>query len=303
VQEIDAWRNVAAIEIADAYDIAIDALGLLHNHRRSLRELDLSHLQDNLIRLRESYKPASYSEGTVQPEYSDSDVIAYLAAYFPAYVKMAEWGMRRSIDPFACDQLINVALVGCGPCPEVAALLHLLDGLKGNNRRLRFVLIDHHHDTWRRPREAIFRALRLRFPSTTFTSREYDVDIVDPRTTSALQTLPALDLVFGQNIFNELKSESNLVDTLNILQNALKPDRNLMFIDQNNRRTRFKAVTLPIRLAGRPPHQTEFAYLDLDEPDPRRHQALWTLLDRETSGLIPRKKLDLLGLRMCRKEA
>lgn len=302
MQEINAWRDVSAIDIADAYDIAIDALGLLHEHRRSLRDLDLSHLQTNLIGLRRSYTPVSYSEGTVQPEYSDSDVLAYLAAYFPAYVKMAEWGMRRSIDPSRCGRLINVALVGCGPCPEVAALLQLLDSLEENNRRLRFILIDRHHATWRGPREAMFRALRLRYPSTTFTSREYDVDIVDPRTTSSLSQLSELDLIYGQNVLNEIKHESDLVHTLNILLNSLKPDRNLMFVDQDNRKTQVTAETLPLHIVGKPPHDTESAHLDIEEPHGLRHRALWTLLDKRRSGLIPRKKLKLVGLRMTKLE-
>ena len=83
---------------SEIYDFSIEAISrALQRDLKSNDLLDLSLLRPFVEQLRGSYGQSQKSNGYVSVRYDNETALAYMCAYFPAYVKLAKQSVQTTL--------------------------------------------------------------------------------------------------------------------------------------------------------------------------------------------------------------
>ncbi len=274
------------------YDLVVEVAAGISSRRgtETLEEM-LSSLREPLRGLRRSYR-----SGRVLIDYEKGSELAYLLAYVPPYIRMAEQVIARSLVLDSIGPILDVGLVGAGPAPEAVALINLLIDAKAQVDRLRLHLFDIATDEWRIVREALLDVgCRCRWDGS-IEVQHHSLDLRTPATFNAHRSiLQSLDFVMVQNCLNEdIVHRPAAVENLLDLLSAMRPGSVLAIADQHN----YVSVRDRIRmLADQVIDEVETlgrfdAAIRVRVTDPLPPVLTKHLLTGE-DGLIPRKNLEL----------
>jgi len=290
------------LDINLLYTVALESVSrALGNPGGLMDRLDLEFLRPSLSDLRTAYQKGAMSFEAPRINYSDDIVLAYLAAYVPGYVKLSERAIRSSIAPGDFDISTRIAAIGCGPCPEVIALVSLLGRRHHSPRKLDMHLFDYNHEGWSSARRAVLDSLRHRFPNVIVKITEHHIDLTQPMDQSLIADLPIFDLCIGQNFLNEVQADTDTaVNNLKAIGSRLRIGRNLVITDQWDSATQTGMTKLRDAFRdGWSTHEIPQETLKFPWPQKDRFPAYWTLLN-ESGGLIPRGRINFHGLRATR---
>lgn len=216
------------------YSIASDAIRRIgQTGSPSELALLLRSLRTALVDLRNEYRRSNADRQDVAIDYSGDTALAYCAAYLNPYIDLARWCIMRSLDPHSIGSILRVGIIGPGPCPELIALLDLLNTLDSPCCRIGIHLFDVNHKAWRPMRNAVVQSGQLMFPRVKVTSVETSVRVGVDEGFKAPRA--DLDLVIGQNFLNEgVSSGAHLIANLSSIFERLKPGRCMIIADQQN---------------------------------------------------------------------
>ena len=291
----------------ELHDIASAVVALARGHNGTVSSMDLSDLRASLKLLRRSYGADQSKSGYVKVSYIDDVAIAYLAAYLPQYVSLAELNLERCLRTMpevvgSCDRPLSIALLGPGPCPELIALAHLLDQRHPTGSAMIAHLFDRNHDGWAVSRRAVTEIIHERFPHLDIDLRLIDQDLTAECRNTPDPINPKLDLVLGQNLLNETTTSlETFLKNLLTIANQLREGCSLMLVDQRSRAT--EAGMECLRRSASPEwRSTSFTkQLTIDAPSQIDHPHLWTLFDRNADGLIPRTRVKFHAIELTRE--
>jgi predicted RNA-binding protein with RPS1 domain len=234
--ERDVTATVPSREFAVAesmYDVALEAFrcivacgdeGELRSHVESL--------QPAVRQLR-----AGYRSSRVVVEYgAATNAYAYLLAYVPAYIRMAERVFARVLNRSAVDRVLKVGLVGAGPAPEAVALVNHLRRSPRVCEHLNIHLFDIATSAWMPVRGGLLEVgCEARWPGTINVAH-HDLDLTRPSAvTPHREILADLDLIVVQNCLNEdIARRPAGMENLRELLSGLKPGASLAIADQYN---------------------------------------------------------------------
>ncbi len=193
----------------------------------------LRSLRTPLVDLRAAYRRSNADRQQVAIDYSGETALAYCAGYLNPYVDLARWCLKRSLDPAPIGTLLRVGIIGPGPCPEVVALLDLLNAVDSHCRGIDLQLFDVNHEAWRPVRKAVIEAGLSLFPCIPVSQTEITVRIGLDEGFKAPKA--ELDVVIGQNFLNEgVASGAHLISNLGSIFDRLKPGGCIIIADQQN---------------------------------------------------------------------
>jgi hypothetical protein len=290
----------------DLHDFALTAIANALGNSAEPSLMDLSGLRGSLQLLRSRYGAEQSRMGAVDISYTGDVAVAYLAAYLPAYVRLAEWSVTRVLQSSpesigTLDQPFTIGLLGSGPCPELVALAGLLDQSRSGGSAVNAHLFDKNHAGWSRARESVLTILKRRFPSMELHITLHDIDLTDDRSPVESMEIPPLDFILGQNLLNETTSAMTpFLDNILAIAGHLRSNGRLTLADQRNSATTkgmawLRMVSEPTWTGTRTADR-----LEIEEPQFVRHRQLWTLFKRQTDGLIPRKFIPFEAIELKR---
>lgn len=148
-------------------------------------------------------RPA-YGSDRVIVTYDLRSQLAYLLAYVPSYIRMAEDVIRRSLSPRDVGESLRVGLVGAGPAPEAVAMVNLLLATHTPCTRLELHVFDVAEREWSEVRRWLLQVGCCERWGGIVEVHEH---VIDLGTLAAFRdhrpVLAELDLVMVQNCLNE----------------------------------------------------------------------------------------------------
>lgn len=228
---VSDWPDTGESRRSD-YGMVLDALRILLDDPTDTEIASaLKALQQPLRELR-----ASYKSDAVRLEYQPAHSLAYLMAYVPPYIEMAERALKMGLRPAEMKESLEVAFIGAGPGPEVVALSNLAKLTNGQCRNLRVHLIDRATQSWSGIRQALAEVVRSHWPGGSLTIEEHDVDIMKAGIFRDLDSvIRRCDLVMAQNCMNEtLAIDARFQENLCGLAEQLNDQGTLILSDQSN---------------------------------------------------------------------
>ena len=292
----------------DIYDFTIEVISrATDSDPQSCDQLNLSFLRPSVMKLRESFGLSQVANGYVSVDYADEIALAYMCAYFPAYVKLARQSVEsilkdRNLDFRSLDSFDRITILGCGPCPEIAAISYLMSISRDPTKRLEVHILDQNHSGWSRCTHGVIATARSFFPNTNIEIYMHDIDFTSSDFQRKIQFLPRSDLILGQNLTNEASSSMDqFVENLLALSKRCKPNGSMLLVDQENSSTFRCFGDLQNSMTEEMTFSLRSQSFRIDLPNFRRHKALWTVLDASQSGLIPRTKVHTQRLQLGRK--
>jgi hypothetical protein len=293
---------------SEIYDFSIEAISrALQRDLKSNDLLDLSSLRPFVEQLRDSYGQSQKSHGHVSVSYDNETALAYMCAYFPAYVKLAKQSIQtvlktRKLDLRSFDTFNRIAILGSGPGPELAAIAHYLGTSREPEKSLEVHLLDRNHAGWSRCTQAVIETTKSYFPGTSIAIHEHDVDFTSPDFRGTIKRLPKVDFVLGQNLANEASlSVEVFVQNILALNEQCESEGTVLLVDQKNAST-YKCFS---QIKNLTPHDITCSWepqeLTISWPKREQHKALWTVFSSEPGDLIPRGKIHTHRLQLQRK--
>ena len=290
------------------YDFSIEAIcRAMGQYPRSNNLLDLSSLRPFVEELRKSYGQSQKSNGHVSVRYDKEIALAYMCAYFPAYLKLAKQSIQttlkmRNLDFKSLNTFDRIAILGSGPGPELAAISYYMSTSREPAKPLEVHLLDRNHAGWSSCTQAVVETIKSYFPNTDIAIYEHDVDFTVADFRKKIHYLPKIDLVLGQNLTNEASlSMSEFVRNVLALSERCKPDGTVLLVDQGNTST----AKFLSELEDSVPHNMSFTMqqqqLRIAWPHLDQHKELWTVLESSPGNLIPRGIIDTQRLQLQRK--
>ncbi len=220
------------------YSIASDAIRRIgRTGSASESALFVHSLRAPFVDLRNAYRRSNAARQHVAIDYSGMTALAYCAGYLNPYVDVARWSFKRSLDPEKIGPVLKVGIIGPGPCPEVIALLDLLNAVDTRCDRIHVRLFDVNHKAWRPVRNAVIQSGLALFPRIRVSQTETSVRIGLDGGFKAPQA--DMDVVIGQNFLNEgVGSGPHLISNLDSIFERLKPGGCMIIADQQNQSAR-----------------------------------------------------------------
>jgi predicted RNA-binding protein with RPS1 domain len=199
------------------YEIAFEVFKRLTNLQTD------QELAQKLVELRPhlKYLRSSYGAHSITVEYQDNVLLAYLLAYVPPYIEMAERSLEKIRFSNKADSILEVALIGAGPIPEAAAIVNLLQSQDTRYEEVRLHLFDHASKDWEPIRRELIVVLNELFDCGRITYQSHNFDLTTPSAFVPFErVLQRCTAVIAQNCMNEtlsITSKSSLV-TNNLLE-------------------------------------------------------------------------------------
>ena len=290
------------------YDFTIEAVTrALQRDLGSKDLLDLSSLRPFVKQLRDSYGQSQKSSGHVSVRYDNEIALAYMCAYFPAYVKLAKQSIQtvlktRNLDLKGFNAFDRIAILGSGPGPELAAISYYMSTSREPGKPLEVHLLDKNRTGWSCCTQAVIETTKSYFPGTNIAIHEHDVDFTAPDFRGKIEDLPNIDFVLGQNLANEASlSIDEFVRNILALNDQCKSEGTVLLVDQKNDSTR--RCFSQIKTSA--PHDLTCSWqpqeLTIRWPEREQHKALWTVLSSEPGDLIPRGNIHTHRLQLQHK--
>lgn len=244
-----------------------------------------------------------YMDDVVHVRYERGLELAYLLAYVPASIRMAEQVIVRSLAPEDIGRTFRVGVVGAGPAPEAVAIVNLLSSKVTTCSDIELHLFDVAADAWGDVRRSLLEVGCLERWEGGIEVRVHELDLREPRAFEPHQmVVQHLDFALVQNCLNEeVAHESASMDNLHDLTTRLSPGAVLAVADQH----RYQFVRDRLRtLEHQLEHEVDIfghfdALLTSWVRDPIPELLVAELLTGE-DGLMPRKnlKFGVLGIRV-----
>ena len=272
------------------YDLAMQAF------RRTVDVPDQRLLGHHLESLQPAVRQlrARYRSAHVLVDYRHT-ASAYLLAYVPAYIRMAERVLVRVLKGAAIGPTLRVGIVGAGPAPEAVALVNYLRRAPRLCEHLDIHLFDVATGAWGPVRTALVDVgCRARWPGTIDVAH-HDLDLARPSGVAAHRNVFAsLDLIVVQNCLNEdIARRPAGMENLRELLSLLKPGASMAIADQHN----YEAVRESLRLLadeleGELTVRSRFADIVRSPVTDLLPPLLTSHLLTGADGLIPRTRLE-----------
>lgn len=159
-----------------------------------------------LHELRLGYRTAGRQ---VRLNYTRELTEAYLLAYYPHYVRMAEASLRVIGPEFFDRSALRVCLVGAGPAPEAVAVGHRLQADAGASSQLELTVVDRANDGWTWARVVSVESVLAHYWQGQVSVRPITADLREPEIIDQISGVAAdTDLVIFQNCLNEIGDDS-----------------------------------------------------------------------------------------------
>ncbi len=274
------------------YDVALQAFVRLDGVE-SDQDLaaSLNSLKEPLRELRRGYKG-----DRVRVQYERGSELAYLLAYVPASIRMAEQVIVRTLAPGDVRETLRLGIVGAGPAPEAVAMVNLLTATPTSCRRIELHLFDIATDEWQDVRRCLLDVGCVeRWSGTIEPPHVHEVDLRSPGAFAQYRSLlQGLDYVLVQNCLNEdVAHRADSIANLRDLATAIPPAAVLAVADQ----LKYDVVRDQLRMLADALDEEVEVFGRFEAPVGTRVRdslpaVLVAELLTEEDGLMARKKLD-----------
>lgn len=278
------------VKLDSMYDLALEVF------RRLEGPIPVDGLESSLMSLREPVRAlrSAYKVDRVIVDYDSQSQLAYLLAYVPAYIRMAEEVIKHSLAPEDVGEKLRIGLIGAGPAPEAVAAANLLFATRTSCTRLELHVFDVAPE-WSEVRRCLLQVGCYDRWDHPIEVHDHELDLRTRDVISDRRSLLArLDLILVQNCLNEdVAGDPEVMRNLHALVAVISEHGVLAIADQHGYpvvRQHLKALADQIEgsveILSRFEDQLEMAVAD------RVPQALQVGLLTGEDGLKPRKKVN-----------